>query len=188
MHKVHLLTLILLCAGPTAAAPAVDQWSTAAFRISCLEQPFLRISAFTWHWKSIPQVDLRLRDPAGRSAGSDSRDPKLTRVRYGKTAEIPSQANTKALHLEVCNAASGRYVLTIAEHGFEGYYLNVGADDGKAAALGPTLSLQPSPGRTCEYSFRLIMHKSILVVRWLDSDGSVLLARERPVCKPVLKG
>ncbi len=188
LSALALLSVLLLLPGATAAAPRVQGWNTAVFRVSCLDHSFLRISAFTHRWKQVPAVELRLRDPLGRTAGSDNHIAKVPSARYGETAEIPSRASTtRALHLEICNAATGRYALTIKEHGTETYFLSVGGDDGKTAKLGPTLLFRPTPGRICEYGFRFETRKSRVWIFWLDLDGRALAPSERPVCKPILK-
>lgn len=191
MRKVTALTAILVLLplpGVSAAAPRVQGWNTAVFRVSCLDHSFLRISAFTFRWKKIPAVELRLRDPLGRTAGSDRHMARVPSTRYGETAEIPSRpSTTRALHLEICDAATGRYALTIKEHGTQSYFLSIGGDDGTSARLGPTLLFQPTPGRICEYRFRFERRKSRVWISWLDLDGHELAPSLRPVCKPILK-
>ncbi len=187
MWKPCIAAVLLLWPGAVGSASAIKKWNTAVFRISCLNRPFLRISVFTMGWTTLPGVELYLTDPLGRTAGMGSRKPKVPRSYYGEAAEIPTRAaKTMALHLEVCNAPAGRYVLKVTEYGSTDYYLNVGGDNGDVAHLGPTFLSHPIPGRVCEYSFRFIMRKSKVELPWLDSDGHALPSWERPVCRAIL--
>jgi len=174
--------------GAIATAPATERWNSATFRISCLDQPFLRISAVAVGWSSVPHVDLALKDPVGRTAGNYSRYPRVPSFRYGEVAEIPNQfARRRALHLEICNASAGRYVLTVTEHVSEDYYLEILGDNSSVAYWSPTLLFHANPARTCEYRFQFIMQRFRVAIRWLDADGDILSPSEPPVCKPIGK-
>src|SRR5450755_1716367 len=116
-RALALLVIVLLTVifGETQTKGSKPRQS---LRYSCLDKPFLTVSAYTAGHASFPDVALRLIDPLGRSSGTGSQAKRIPKTQYGRAIEMPKYATrSKAIAVEVCEAIQGDYLVMVSEHG-----------------------------------------------------------------------
>lgn len=181
MHKTFVLLSILLLAGCIRAQKRSEV--RVSLQYSCIQKPFLSVSAHTSGHQSFPNVELHLIDPRGRTAGLNNRS-RLPRSQSGRIIEIPDDPNqSKVIGAEICDAIQGDYQVIVAEHHEAEYVLSVRANDGRAGSEAMSHPIQPSGDRTCQYRFRFLLGTAGPVkIRWLGNSGRQAM---HPVCEPV---
>lgn len=184
-----LVILITFSLAHMAFAQKADQYHDGlAFHLSCLDFPFLGISARTRHHDQFPDLELRLIDPLGRTAGHNSRHPRVPHSQYGKTIEIPGRPrNSKAIALQICNARPGRYALIVSGHAKGISQIKLAWDNGQDPGHSHEFWLRSSGDQSCEFKFRFSPNHLSTTLQWLDEDGRPLSPSQAPVCAPVVR-
>jgi hypothetical protein len=175
---LQLWIVLPLLAVPVSAQTANSEYPES-LRFSCLSASFLSVSADTLPRDDFPDVELRLVDPSGRSAGAGYHKRRIPHSRSGKIIQIPKHPEIKAVAVEICHAIPGRYLLTVAEHGKRQYGISITGDDGKTGNESLGKYFQPDGDRVCEYRFSFSMNVGSVSIRWLDRDNRPLLT---PTC------
>jgi hypothetical protein len=174
-----VIVLFTVIAGETQTKSSKPRQS---LRYSCLDKPFLSVSAYAGGHASFPDVELRLIDPLGRSSGNGSKGKPIPKTQYGRVIEIPKHATgSKAIAIEVCEAIQGDYLVTVSEHGKEEYGLSVRADDGGTGNEAMESAFYSHPDRTCKFQFRFLMKDHSVTLRWVRDQ--VQIADPDPICE-----
>jgi hypothetical protein len=188
MRNATALWIVLLTLAPAAIAQTGHPEQTESLSLSCLENSFLGVFAHVASHESFPHVELRLIDPSGRNLGASVQAQQGKDVHYGRVFQLPKHPDhSKAVALEICNAVSGRYVLTVVESGNERYQISVTGEDGKTGNETRILYLHSDGDKTCTYRFSFLMADGKVAIRWLDSADHPLPFAKKPDCEPVFK-
>jgi len=183
------LLFVLFAFANFALAQTKKSEYSDSLRYSCVDRPFLSVSANAPDRRSFPNVEIQLTDEHGRHAGIGEYDSRIPNSRYGKTAQIPKvPERSKAVAVEVCDATSGRYAFTVAEHDSVPYAISITGDDGRQTNDGnetETLNMQPHGARVCQFRFYFSMVGGKVSIEWVDKDNRSLRFSERPDCDPV---
>jgi hypothetical protein len=186
MRKTTALWIVLLTLVPAAIARTGQPEQTESLRLSCVENSFLGVFAHVASHGSFPHVELGLIDPSGRNLGASGAAQQGKGVHYGRVFQLPKYPDhSKAVAVEICNAVSGRYVLTVVESGNEDYQISVTGEDGKVGSETLHLYLHTDGDRTCTYRFSFLMADGKVAIRWLDSADHPLPFGKKPDCEPV---
>jgi hypothetical protein len=185
---ILLAAFVFALSQRVSGSPAVGKESYKESLIfSCLDSPFLSVSASTPDHRDFPRVELQLTDTLGRSTGYGQHSHPIPDSSYRRVVELPDlPERSKALAVEVCNATVGNYDLTVSEESTGPYRLSV---RGVAPGLdGETRILHPVPqeGRICRYRFTFSLTERGANIHWLDEAGNVIESHTRDApCIPV---
>jgi hypothetical protein len=186
MRTLFLIYLVVIVLAATGDAQTSEPEYRDSIHLSCLESPFLSVSAHTPRHDGFPDVEIRLTNPQGRSAGNGPHDNQIPKSQYGKVAEMPKRPNiSKAVAVEVCDAIAGRYVIRVTEHGSAEYRITVRGGGDKVDTNAQILYLRPDGERTCEYRFYFLIAEGKAAIRWLDNGDHPLEFLRHPECGPV---
>jgi len=162
--RIHLIVFVLAVWGTATSEPRYRN----SLEYSCLKSPFIGVSAYSPRHDGFPDVELSLTDPRGRNAGKDQHGVSIPHNQYGRIVEIPkSPEMSRSVALEVCDAVTGRYILTVTEHGRAEYHIDVKGYDGKSGNLQHSLNRRADGDRTCQYRFRFLMAEGEVKIDWL---------------------
>jgi hypothetical protein len=186
MRNLLPLGAILFLAGAAANAQTSRPEYSESLHYSCLDSPFLKISAHFPRRDSFPAVEMRLTDPSGRNAGGTTDAHQIPNSHYGRIVEMPKQPDiSKAVAIEICDARPGRYLMTTSERGGAEYRISVTGDDGKNENETQILYVRTAEdGRTCRYRFYFLMADGKVAIRWLDDTNHPLRFGQQPDCDP----
>jgi|HubBroStandDraft_2_1064218.scaffolds.fasta_scaffold25008_1 hypothetical protein len=181
MRRGLAFLLIILLTVPAGETQTKSSKPRQSLHYSCLDKPFLSVSAYAAGHTSFPDVGLRLIDPLGRSSGNDSEEKPIPNNQYGPVIEIPKHATrSKAIAIEVCDSMQGDYLVIVSEHDKQEYGLAISAHDGGAGneAIGSTFHSRGD--RACKLQFRFLMRDHTVTLRWMRDQ--VQVADPNPIC------
>jgi hypothetical protein len=182
MGRALALLVIILFTVTASETQTKSSNSRQSLRYSCIDKPFLSVSAYTAGHASFPDIELRLIDPLGRSSGNASEGKRIPSTQYGRVIETPKHATrSKAIAVEVCEAIQGDYLVVVSEHGEEEYGLSVRADDGGTGSEGMGSAFHSVRDRTCKFQFRFLMKDHSVTLRWVRDH--VQIADPDPICE-----
>lgn len=140
---------------------------------SCLDKPFLSISASRPSHDALPPVSISVSDPSGRTVGPEPRQDKLSTATYGPVIQIPKMPQRSiAIAVEVCGATQGLYDITITETGKARYRLTADASIPDAQTEALILRHIGRPGRMWHYKVSFRREGDKVILRWLDKNGT----------------
>lgn len=181
MSRTQRLSILVLiaCQGVCGAGRGPHSTVRESLHYSCLDDPFLSVTASTPKHDAFVDMDLRLTDPAGRTVGSGTHVNAIPRSSYGRIVALPSHREipSKAIAVEVCSPQQGIYSLRVAERQAGEYRLTVQGvpgSGGKSSTAQP-YHLKAETGRACEYKFRYSVVDGRASVYFLDLQGNPLL-------------
>jgi hypothetical protein len=138
---------------------------------SCLDSPFLSVSASTPNHDSSPTVNLTLIDPTGRTQPRTAGQQLIPKSRYGEVVEIPkAPSQSRVLAVEICNPSQGTYRLRIEETGNQPYRISVMGTAPNISAS-QILKHNSESGRIRSYYFAYWIEKNEAHIQWLDEAG-----------------
>ena len=186
MRRTVLVWLCIVALSGTIAGHDTQSDGSVSLRFSCLNSGFLSVSAHTPQHDGFPDVDLRLVDPLGRTAGAGRNERPIPSSQYGKIFEIRQQPQkSRAVAVEICDAIPGRYVITILEHSDAEYRVTVRGEGARKTGMEGLILYPAAEGnRTCRYKFDFVP-KQKEVARWLDDRDRPLRPWEQPACSPI---
>lgn len=186
-RRTILALLLVLSLLGIAGTGAQESEYHGSLQFSCLHSAFLGASAYAPQPDKFPNVELRLTDALGRSAGAGSHNHPIPNSRYGRGTELPDdiKVNRKSVAVEICDAESGRYILNVTEHGTEWYSIVVKGEDGKYGNEARSLNVYPHGDRVCKYRFEFKKAKANVAIVWLNRDNRPLDFLQQPECEIV---
>ncbi len=148
----------------------------------CIDHHFVGVYARTKARDVPPHLQLTVTDPMGRMQGEKAeRTATIPNSFYGAVFRVPEHPElSTGLAVEICDAMTGTYEITVKEQGSEPYVLDVtGAGNVIEGANSQLLHHIPKPGRVLHYKFLYRVEEKRVVVRWLDDEN-----RERVLLEP----
>lgn len=178
MSCLRPLLIVLVISCFSQSQDSASSASTTSLGYSCLNQPFLSISASVPKRDEVPQVGISVSDPLGRTEDFATKMNTIPNSAYGPVVEIRSTpARSKALALQICDPEQGTYEIKLTELGDDPYRVTV---RGRAPHDDWALILHhvSRKGRIRRYKFVFRIERDKLVLKWLYKDGSEWLKIE----------
>jgi hypothetical protein len=171
VRRVFGVALLLLTCYPLISETAPQAKPSLLF--SCLERPFVSISASRPNHDALPPVSISVSDPSGRTVGPEPRQDNDWEATYGPVIQIPKMPQRSiAIAAEVCGATEGVYNITVTESGKGRYRLTADASIPNAQAEALILRHAGRPGRVWHYKVEFRREGDKVVLRWLDKNGT----------------
>jgi len=180
MHRpvgVYCILLILGIRG--LAQTAGSEKMQEPFAWSCHGHPYVGVFASVPFHRTFPDLEFRLTDPLGRTAGYGSHKKKIPYSNYGKTVLPSHPEGSKSLELAVCRAVPGRYTIQVRPHTKLHYTFMITGEDGKYGNESQMASFDGDRNRTCRFWFNFDFKDGKVQIRWSDETGRRL---ETPEC------
>jgi hypothetical protein len=181
--RIQFVVFVLVACG--TASTSESRYRNSLSR-SCLKSPFIGILAYSTRHLGFPDVELNLTDSHGRNAGEDQHGVSIPHSQYGRIVQIPKLPEmSSGVGLEVCDAVTGRYILSVTEHGHAEYHIDVQGYDGKDGNILHMLNRRANGDRTCQFRFRFLIAEGDVRIDWLDETDHPLSDVPPPICNPV---
>jgi hypothetical protein len=173
LARLFSVALLFVASGTGELALAGQGEGQQLLYFSCFDKPYVGVIARNPQRDAFPDIELRLMDPEGRTAGYGSHKSTIPNSHYARVIEIPSVPSlSKAVAVEVCGASQGQYELTVREGADFSYILAARSGGGNITDETQGLNRVAQTGRTCQYKFTFTLQDGHARLKWIDQDGS----------------